>query len=505
MGCGKSKAAAASTHKDDLRTAGTNGTVTQEIHEPAQAGFTNGDDHCLFQSHSEDFQSADLEEFPKDSVPRGVTGKHFHCTLVGGSVPKPKAVGNEPPDTAELDNAAEASKSAVAPMDEDTTTKLEEYFNAATKACREKLAGGSIFEAEKILMDSLASFDIDTLAPEVRRAKLEEYSERLRQTNEYSETLALLRSYEEGVAFAVETVDPAAGWLLAAEVPVDYPALGMELSPEADVAITKDIRVINIYWRKCPSGRIEVRIAVILPTRPANVKQTLSCLHAWIAMNAETELFSTWHPIVAGNGPIELEARGNHFNLWHLCVKIMFLKLVSLQKERMLFNHETGSHVLLVNDLPETDPLWEKHPPPKGFKQDPDCSDLTAAFICQEHTCFMAVGIATEFKSPPPTWIVKLMIEWVIPEMVRRLLKSSMRCLKEDGAYFPIITADKDGLYAETARLVDAAPEHDRSRDGSNVVYSPKKFPPPESLSSRARSLTKLEATKPALTPAKAA
>ena len=170
---------------------------------------------------------------------------------------------------------------------------------------------GDVLGAESALMDA-----IDALrAGDPHQARYKKASiDQLRRSHEYKSALALITTYEQSMTFvlnAPDTSDKASGWQLAAEVPLDYKNLGIELSKEADALLPQDERMCQIFWRYI-DRKIEIRLSCILPTRPANVQRdrALTILHAWVALNIETQLYETWQHRAAGLRPAALPGTG---------------------------------------------------------------------------------------------------------------------------------------------------------------------------------------------------
>lgn len=365
----------------------------------------------------------------------------------------------------------------------------------ALRVCRAELDRGNVFAAERALMAALEPLtDPEAPCAEVRRAA----AERLRATGEYRSTLSLLTDYERSVekvlaAEGASAPDGAGAWLLSSEVPVNYQALELELGTDLDASLAKEDRVISVYWRQ-GCGRLEIRMQAVLPTRPANATRPL--LAGWVAMNVETELYDTWHPIVAEKGPREMVPRGPYRNLWQFMTKILLYRVVELQEERMFFNHETGAHVMVVEDFPEGHELWDTHPAPKKFKINPNTTTLRVVALTQEDRTFFGVHLESGFDHPPPATVLKLMISWVCPEVVRRLLRTGARCLRSDGPYAEPIQADSHGLYAECESLVESARARDREAGCTEIRFGSKKPPTADRISARAKSLTKFDAAQ---------
>jgi len=207
----------------------------------------------------------------------------------------------------------------------------------------------------------------------------------------------------------------------------------------------------------------------------------------------EIRLYNTWHPVIVGDGPKELQPVGPYENLWHLMSKIVLLKLVQIQKVRMFFNHETGCHVLLIEELPPANEAWKKHPAPSGYTPAPTSNTITVVCAVQEHTTYFGAYIKSDGEKTIPNWLISLVVSWIFPEMIRRLLRAGARALKADGPHYPLIEADKQGIYAETQRLVDAGVRK-AQQDESSVRYGPQTMPPIDAVTKRARSLLQVGA-----------
>lgn len=382
------------------------------------------------------------------------------------------------------DSSAEAAAAAAAAIEE-MVRRLDIRVSETREKVKGLLAVGSLFDAEKVLMEAITAISLEAACEERQQA-----FDALRHSEEYSQTLAKLIFFEERTKRVMEKADLTdKTWKVAAIIPVDYKALGMELTPEGDKALTKEDRFMNMYWRKI-GDQAEVRMQCMIPTRLANIPPAESVLTAWVALNSETELFDQWHPIIAGKGPIELVPRGPYYNLWHTCTKIMMMKMVALQEQRMFFNSDSGGHLLLTDDLPEDAPEWKQFPPPKSFKLDPDCVKISTVTLPQENATFMSVHLEVDFKSPPPAWLLKMIMEWVLPEICRRLLKASIKTVKPGGLWRPDIENDRNGLYKVCREHADKAEELSRQR---GHLYSTRDPPPVEMLYGRTQSLTNFE------------
>lgn len=350
---------------------------------------------------------------------------------------------------------------------------------------------GDVFASEAALMEAIDNVNGDNRFPsDVKSAAFE----RLRQSPCYQSTLDVLKKFEGAVdAVLGPESDSAIPWRKSAEIPVDYKGLEVELSPEVDAMIAKDDRIVPLFWRPSEDKKnFEVRLGLILPTQAANLNYPT--VMGWIAMNAETQLHHKWHPIIHGDGPTELKPRQRYDNLWQAMLGVLFLKLCVIAKVKSFYNKETGSHVYLIEELPPTDPLWQDHPAPKGYTAAPSWNTLSVVCVVQEHTTYFGVHLFAQGKDPLPNTLVSILVSWVFPEILRRLLRAGSRALKSDGPHYPLIEEDALGTYGETKRFVENAVQRDHAQGGAR--YGPKSKPSADVVKKRARSLLQFEAER---------
>lgn len=372
-------------------------------------------------------------------------------------------------------------------------SRLEEIVQTAMITCQDR-SRVQLFDAERILMDAIDAIDVNN--PVGRNERIAAL-DKLRASQSYQDVLSRLRHFEEVVKFSLQDEDAtgAEEWKLAASVPVDYKGLGIELSPEADVAIAKEDRTIGIYFRVV-EGKTHVRLRLVVPLKPANIDQSISVLTVWNALIAEFPLWHTFHPIVAGNGPVELTPQSPYYNLIHVLLKVFWLKPAQVQEVHTMFNFDSGVELLSLEDLPPGAPVKAQHPPPQGFVLTEDVIKTFNLIIPQRHTCFFNTTIVMDFKKPPPQWIMSWFLSWVMPEIVRRMFKTGVKSvLSRDAPHMTAIQKDASGLYSVISRLVDNAAE--REAQVSSAPYSPRNPPCAEVIAARARSLIKYEESGP--------
>lgn len=381
----------------------------------------------------------------------------------------------------------EAAERRLSEVNAEASADAERVVEVARSGCREAIGRGDIFGAERRLSEAVRALGAGGEGCEFRTTALE----RLRTSEEYRKALGQIISYEQAVARVLDSSDDGdESWTLAAEVPVEYKSLEVELSPECNAALPKESRVIRVYWR-LTEGRLEIRIAAVLPTMPANT--TDSTLVGWVAMNLETDLYHTWHPVVYGNGPAVVEKWSTHHSLCRVMLKILWLKMVQLQEQYVFHNFESGAHVLLIEDLPLEHDMWQKHPAPDKFQANPDPATMSVVLLPQELTSFVGVHLVSVMHTPPPSMILKLLVSWVFPEVVRRVLRAGARCLAGSGPHASLIQQDATGLYGEARRLVIRARELDAARKTA-VSFTPNCLPSVRDVIVRSWSLRDFEA-----------
>merc|ERR1712232_663036 len=172
-------------------------------------------------------------------------------------------------------------------------------------------------------------------------------------------------------------------------------------------------------------------------------------------------------------------------------VSFFFIKRCALQDQQLYYNFDTGAHLYVVEDYPTDHELWTRYPCPKGFVPDPDITTVAVVTAPQEHPTLFLANISVKPESPVPSWLVSFFVGWIMPEVVRRMFKSSMKCLSDIGPQYRHVKEDKLGVYAQSARLVEAAKASNKSRDAE--TYTLKRMPSPEVLAKRARSLLEFD------------
>merc|ERR1712113_518932 len=100
------------------------------------------------------------------------------------------------------------------------------------------------------------------------------------------------------------------------------------------------------------------------------------------------------------------------------------LRIAVLQETRQFFNHESGAYAMVIEEYPPDHEMWRSYPPPASFKVGPDYTTTRAVMYPQADTTFLGVSLISEHESLPPALLVHTAITWLLPELVRRLLKT---------------------------------------------------------------------------------
>lgn len=371
------------------------------------------------------------------------------------------------------------------------TSSLEDIVQTAIRSCQDR-SMLQLFDAEKILMDAIEAIDLTN--PSGRNERLVAL-DILRRSSSYRDVLARLQAYEDRICFALQSDDEIGEgeeWKEAASVPIDYKALGMELSPEADKAVSKEDRTIGIYIRTV-QGKTHLRIRMLLPLKLVNIDQSISVVEIWNALLAEFQLWHTYHPLVVGNGPVELTPKSPYYSMLQILFKVLIFKIAAVNEVYTMFNFDSGAEMFVMEDLRPDSPVRAQYPPPTGYRMGNDVIQSTTIMIPQQHTLFGTTVMVMEFEKPPPQWALSWFCSWCMPELVRRMFRSGVKSVSGDGPHRTAIREDATGLYAAVNRFVNNAVERDVLT--RTAPYTPRNPPKAEVIASRARSLTKFDAS----------
>jgi len=311
--------------------------------------------------------------------------------------------------------------------------------------------------------------------------------ELIRSSSEYLETLTAVREMED---IAKEVLGPSninGQWTLGAEVKIDYASLGLHVDEATRRSLQPDGNTVKIYY--CVSGRrLDIKMSGLTPTSAG----LLPALAGFVAMYHETSLWDTWHPIISGKGPVELWPRRPYHNLWHVSVTHLFTKYVELVEERMYFLRDSAVFMTGLDGKEPNDGMWQSYPPPPSFKVLPGVNKTKSVIVVQKHTTAFSMVASTVGDVALPQFVVKFIVSWLLPEIVRRILKAGAACCKDGGPHNPYTNADVDGLYAECRLLAARAAELD-DRLGRKV-FRPNDMPTPDIvLRGRKGNLVELE------------
>lgn len=320
----------------------------------------------------------------------------------------------------------------------------------ALASCRSYLNIGDVFSAEKAL---LGTATLLISRGQTRRAALN----RLVRTKEFTSTKAMLQKLDR-VATDVLAAGSDAEWSLAAEVPIDYRALGLEVDEDTAAELHAGRHnIIKILYR-LNGKQVEMRFDTALPTY---MPGGLPSLVGWVAMWAETQLWHTWNPTVLGLGPVELRPRGLFKNTWHTLSSIMFKRIVSLQESFAVCDHAAVAHALVIEGKGAEDPQWRQHPPPQGFGIADDVVTLRALASPGRRTTYLGMVITAESRVALPEMLLKFCLKRILPETARKMMAAIASACAGAGPHHECISRDEHGTYKECWRLVAGGAEHD--------------------------------------------
>lgn len=433
-------------------------------------------------------QGHDAEARSSDAIPES-SEVPSERQPIDGEVPRENLALEVSATTGAVSATSGASSAPSAEPDpEDAERQLTQADALIAEASAEALRLikiGDAFAAERLVFEAIDKLEAYSSAIRF------EAIQRLRSSEGYVATVDLIDVYEQGVKDCVGSADEGGSqWNVAGECQVDFKDLGLTVDAETAAMLKPEYRVIKILYRRMP-GRVEMRVKAMLPTQATNAKSP--SLTGWVSMYREIGHYDTWNPVIVGKGPAAMQPREKYVNLYQSQSKIMWSKSSQLSEENMFFNHDAGTFLLRVNDVPSGDGRWQLYPEPKGYAEDTTKITFTGLGMVQKHTTLLSMSIIANIPKPPPEMVLKFAITWLMPNLARRMLKAAARALGADGPHYPLIEADADGLYKESRELVGRGLALDEQRDGR--LYSPDLPPEYELVSSRPRRLTKYEAT----------
>jgi len=440
-------------------------------------------------------RSVDAFEVPAKSldVPGPALSQPLYFNSdVSLSSPSHKATGGDVPEpAAEPESAASAERSALA---EALRRELEEALAAGLAL----LELGDVPGTEAALAAALAR--IEASGAELGGARCRALVQQLRASHEYRSVLPLLRQMEavaeEVLGGGKGSAEGGAGggeWKLGAEVKMDFKSLGIPVdehsvqNAEALRVLMSDGTSVKVYYR-LNGRRLDIRMSTMLPTKTPSGFPSITGL---AAMYHETTLWETWHPTMVGKGPTELRKRRPCHNLWHIVTKFLLQKYAEIQEERVYYVPTCGVYMMTMEGKAADSELWTQHPPPSGTKILPGSNCTKIVHITQEHTSVLGLMTTTVGAQALPEFIVKFIVSWMIPEVIRRMLRAGAESLKSGGPHWQAMQADDEGVYARCKELQTRAPEADKARGGT--IFAPSKMPTPDVVKGRGGNLLVFE------------
>lgn len=308
----------------------------------------------------------------------------------------------------------------------------------------------------------------------------------IRSSPEYASTLELLRTLERVVQEVLGEDTGDGEWISGTEVKVDHAVLGLPVDEETAKILFPHGHSVQTMYRQV-GKRLDVKVSGLLPTRTPSGLPVLTGL---VAMYQETDLWHTWNPVVQGKGPHELQPSGPRRNLLHVLSKVLLRKYCELVEAQVFFVRDVGVHVMSMSGKSAGHDLWKKHPPPAGYEPIPGETRTAVVSITQKLTTLFSVYITIFADVTMPKVLLSLIVSWILPELIRRMLKAGAQCVRSDGPYQPRIEADVHGLYAECREVARCGAEIDEKT--GRPPCQPIKMGP-DAVLGRAGSLLTLE------------
>lgn len=375
------------------------------------------------------------------------------------------------------------SELECSPESREVFQSVEVAVKESLHACRARLDLGDANGAEVALAQVLRQVETSRLSPHEVRLLLDF----VRTSPEYKEALDLLREMEAVAEAALGNDGEDGAWKLGSEVKVDYAALGFPVDEAAAKILLPDHDIVKIYYR-LDGKRLDIKVSAVIPTKSPTA---LPILAGMAAMYHETGLWDTWHPVMMGKGPIELRKRGPYHNLWHLPQKVMMRKVCELAEERMFFVRDAGIYMMAMDGRPASDELWRAHPAPLSCKPVPGYNQTRLVCVAQEHTTAASILTTVVAEAPIPEFFVKLAVSWLVPEILRRMLKAGSQCFLSGSPHAPCMDADSEGIYEECRRLAARGAELDALT--GRGPYTPSNMPTPDVVKRRAGNVLAFE------------
>jgi len=364
--------------------------------------------------------------------------------------------------------------------------KLRVAAAGALVACQACLDVGDIIGAEAAIMDELGRLEASSLDGPNAHAAIEF----LRASEQYSATLGFLRDMGKLAEEVLEN-DPSEGkWTLGADVKCDYASLGIPIDEVTQKVLLQhpDTSSIKIYYR-LNGKHMDVKIDCLLPTQTPS---SLPCVAGLVAMYHETGLWNVWHPILVGKGPLELWRRRPFHNLWQVPTKVFMQTYVEMVEERMFFVRDTGVFLMSLDGKASHHEFWTRYPPHNSsWKILPGRNTFRAVSVTQKRTTATSIVSSFEGDIALPEFLVKFVVSWLLPEIVRRMLRAGAQCLSHGGPHGPAVQADADGIYARCKELATRGAELDEAN--GRKAFSSGNMPTADVVKGRARNMLSFE------------
>lgn len=279
---------------------------------------------------------------------------------------------------------------------------------------------------------------------------------KLRSSLLYKRILQKIQLFEREAGHALTSLE---GWEAVTEFRVNYKAPGLD-GVWQDV-IGQDGDRCQIF-SKIDGCVLNIKVLSEFPAKhPASGRPYL---FSYIGMWDELDLWHTWHPIVVGNGPAEVNPRTRDELLHELCWKLTFppLKEAEIAEVNSFFWKEEAIFFQVSQMLGDTDERT-KMKPPKGFHRKVDPGVVRNLVINQGTSNAVVVMISLELKITPPAWLVKLLVRWLVPTIAQNMFDIGLPAISK-GQYVERFEKDTYGLYKTLLEVSDAGPQCEARR-----------------------------------------
>jgi len=366
--------------------------------------------------------------------------------------------------------------------------KLEDVL----KQARERIDFGDFMTAEQRLMAFLHEVEVSEDPMVVRHKAVV----KLRHSFEYKATLKALKVLESLAEEILGQGSEEAGpWKAGTVIPVDYPAIGFPLDKDASPIILPHHDKVKTFYR-LNGKQLDIRVDFLLPSKTPTVMPTVAGL---IAMWFEMEAWHTWHPVLVGPSPVECWSKRSYHNLFHIPQKFFRRNMSELVEHKIYLLEESGIFMQSMEGKPADDPLWKQYPAPGSCKPIPGAVKSGLFCLCQKDVSVVSILSEAKLEYALPEFVIKFVISWLLPEIVKGQIKAGANCFTAGGPHFSAMEKDAMGVYDHIRRVAQRGTDLDATGRG---LFTPDNMPKPDVVKNRHNNLLKFhhEASKGTLT-----